>query len=271
LYSSTIDIEDSNSSSTRDNNVDDSNIRKSSTFGDGGGNKSEKILNKNEKYNDKKSFQNSHVYYQPLEDGIYCLTLKNDYMTLEYAEELGQAITELSQLKKMKILIIEFEKNFSKGLEPSLKEELCKEKPSKSKINEIFKIYFHCMKLANINIPVICCLNGEITDLSILIGHLSNWRLITRQSVYYSHNNPINIKWMTDIAISNDETHYLKLIKQLEEENISAIYAYKLKYINDIAFNVEKMKIMALKMAKILIRNDKKKFNGYYYGGCFKN
>jgi enoyl-CoA hydratase/carnithine racemase len=274
--------DDSNSgdSSAGDSSVGDSSTGESSTGGrssTGYGSVGESIdsektlrnsddkkgnLSKNNVLKGSKMERKSHeppqkyVHYQPIEDGIYSLTMTNDYMTLEYAEEFGQAITKLSQLKKMKALIIEYEDQLSKGLEPSLKEELNKTKPSKTKINEIYKIYFHCMKLANVNVPVICCLNGEITDLNILLAILSNWRLITRRSYLSSHNNPININWITELVNAKNDTQSLNLIEKIEKEKISAIQAYKLKYVNDIASNAENMKKMALEMAKSIIQND---------------
>jgi len=274
--------DDSNSgdSSAGDSSVGDSSTGESSTGGrssTGYGSVGESIdsektlrnsddkkgnLSKNNVLKGSKMERKSHeppqkyVHYQPIEDGIYSLTMTNDYMTLEYAEEFGQAITKLSQLKKMKALIIEYEDQLSKGLEPSLKEELNKTKPSKTKINEIYKIYFHCMKLANVNVPVICCLNGEITDLNILLAILSNWRLITRRSFLSSHNNPININWITELVNAKNDTQSLNLIEKIEKEKISAIQAYKLKYVNDIASSAENMKKMALEMAKSIIQND---------------
>jgi len=220
-------------------------------------NKSKNYLKKSYDYS-KKVHDNKYISYNHLEDGIYNLKMKNSYMNLEYAEELGQAIIKLSQLKNMKALIIEYEENFSKGLEPSLKEELLKQKPSKSKINEVNKIYFNCLKLANINVPVLCCLNGEVTDHAILIALLSQWKIATRRSMFYSQNNPINIKWMRELSKAKNDTGSMKLLKQLETEKISAITAYKLKYINDIAPNVEQIKKTALSYAKKILNTNEK-------------
>jgi len=274
-YSPTNSSSDGDSSSAGDSSVGDSSVGDSSvgdssvgdsSIGDssiGESVDSDKTLrNKEDKksnrkgYNFKRSIKNNkHVFYKHLEDGIYCLEMKNHYMNLEYAEELGQVITKLSQLKKMQALIIEYEDNFSKGLEPSLKEELSKQKPSKSKVNEVYKIYFNCLKLANINVPVLCCLNGEITDHAILIAVLSQWKIITRRSVFFSQNNPININWMKELVKNYNDNDSAKLIQQLETEKISAITAYKHKYINDMAPNIEQMRKIALDHAKKIIHN----------------
>jgi len=259
------DINSSSNSSAGDSSTEDSSIGESST-GYSSINESvdsDKTLNDKENKTKKDYSQivhnnsNKYISYNHLEDGIYCLKMKNNYMNLEYAEEFGQAITKLTQLKKMQALIIEYEENFSKGLEPSLKEELSKQKPSKSKINEIYKIYFNCLKLANINVPVLCCLNGEITDHALLITLLSQWKIATRRSSFYSRNNPININWMRELSKAKNDTESIKLLKQLETEKISAITAYKLKYINDIAPNVEQIRKIALTYAKNILNANK--------------
>ncbi|ORX45774.1 hypothetical protein BCR36DRAFT_414372 [Piromyces finnis] len=215
---------------------------------------------KNKNSSSKKKYMknvndNKHVFYKHIKNGIYSLEMKNHYMDIEYAEELGQVITKLSQLKKMQALIIEYEEDFSKGLEPSLKDELLKKNPSKSKMNEVYKIYFNCLKLTNLNVPVISCLNGEITDHIILISLLSQWKIATRRSVFASYNNPVNISWMKELAKNSNNKNSMKLIKQVETEKISAITAYKHKYINDIAANFEQAKKNALEYVEKLINN----------------
>ena len=51
--------------------------------------------------------------------------------------------------------------------------------------------YFHEELTKNINVPIICCLNGEITDHAILISLLSNWKIVRKKEDFHKGHEEI--------------------------------------------------------------------------------